>query len=292
LNKRTVIPFFADMHSGHVLGLIPDEPWQLEEGTYLPGYTQKIAYEKYMDVCTQVAIERKKSRLIAVYNGDMADGIHHDNRSIWATTEEEQERCAIDCIDKGRYRMKYEPKGGDLSLFISGTEAHAGRGFQSEERIASDLGGIPYKKPTKRSKKDGRYLWPWRNFLVNGVRFDVSHHGVGVGRRAWTEENTMRSALTSRYLEAKVAGEPVPKEWWFIWAHHHRYLHVTLHRSDCTFHGVTLPAYQGITHFGNKVMPTNKLADIGSVWITVEPNGETTFHKDFIRFTPQKAEEI
>jgi len=267
---RTVLVISADKHSGSTMGLIPDEPLQLHDGgTYNQSPLQKILWKQYDECLDFIRQERKRSNLIWVENGDVCEGIHHQTTQVLCSRVDTHENIASDILDYTFKKIKFTD--GDRAYMVAGTEAHAASGNQSENRVAKDSSAFisPYKN-ADREDKHSRFVWDKLIIRINGVLFDIAHHGGSVGSRAWTEENGMYNKVKSFYFQTLNEERDLPRYW--IRSHNHQFIQATYDGKRGSITGIVTPSFQMKTGFGQKVAG-DKLSDIGLIVFTIEDDG-------------------
>ena len=258
--------FCADTHCGSSMGLIKPEPFPLHDGgEYNPGPTQLLIWRVWEAAWEKVAKERKGRKLIIVHAGDAVEGMHHQTTQVVSSRLEEHEQIHLDCMDWAMQKSKFDEKKGDAIYYISGTEEHAGNGSRSEETIAGDLDGVV-------PMNDNRKTWDHIRKSVNGVGFDVSHHGANLGNTPLTEENGMYQKLKAIYFDSLNYKQPLPNFW--IRAHLHRFAHVRYDGIQGSIDGFVLPSFQMKTgyvykRFNGRTPPS----DLGLVWVYVDADG-------------------
>ena len=256
---RTIIAVPSDTHSGSTVGLMPS-PWNLEDGgTYHASPAQnEVLLATWRRAWARIAQERKRSRLIVVVNGDPVDGIHHETAELVTRRREEQNRMHIAVMDEALKTAKFNRKKGDRLYYTWGTPAHGAS--SSEEAIARDLGAVP---------KGERYAWRRLRLQVNGQVIDIAHQGAGVGRRAWTKENSLRNAVKSVYFNSLEADRPVPR--FYVRSHRHVWVAPQDHAGrHGTITGIITPAMQLKTEYAHKVAGDEVLSSVGVVWLIIE----------------------
>jgi len=290
--QRTVIALPSDTHSGSTLGLIPAKQFPLKDGSYDPSPAQRLIWRQWEHNWKLIANERKNSDLIVVHGGDLVEGIHHQTTQVISPRVDDHETASIVCMDKA-FRLAGMNKG-DKYYQISGTEEHAGNGSSSEERVAKDLDHVVPVWEEKIFDEDGeklvgRYTWNRLYREINGVVFDISHHGGSVGQRAWTTENGLYNKIKSIYWTCLESEMPMPRYW--IRGHNHRYIRIDYHGKRGTITGILLPGFQAKTGYVYKKMGFDITpAHVGMVWIVVEANGEVHDHIDKIEVEQEKLE--
>jgi hypothetical protein len=294
MGKKTVIAIIGDTHVGSTVGLCPPGQWQHEDGYHRPGPFQKLLWKEWSEYWAKVRAARENARLIVVHNGDAVDGNHHRTTQIWTPMPGEQERAHIECMDWALNEVGFDEEAGDQLYYTSPTKAHGGEGNQSDERIARDLGAVFRKKPKRKGGKDGSALFPHLSLSLHGgsVRIDIKHHGPGPGTRLWTKGNALRSILKNIYIEALERSEKIPKKWFYVWSHNHRYLPPErVHTNNGTLEGTLMPAFQGITHYIGTKQPGDMVADIGAFYFVVDDDYcDLKVHRKVINLT--QAERI
>lgn len=262
----------ADTHCGSSMGLIKPEPFQLHDGgEYNPGPTQNLIWKVWESSWEQIAKERKGRKLIIVHVGDAVEGIHHQTTQLVSSRPDEHEAIHIDCMDWAMRKVKFEPSKGDAIYYISGTEEHAGNGSRSEETIARDLDGVV-------PMNDNRATWDHIRKSVNGVGFDISHHGANLGNTPLTEENGLYQKVKAVYFDSLNFKQPCPRYW--VRAHLHRFAHVRYDGAQNSIDGFVLPSFQMKTgyvykRFNGRTTPS----DIGMVWVKVDSDGRTEWDR-------------
>jgi len=304
---RTVIAIPADTHCGSTLGLMTPKPLVVsDENTISPSPAQKIIWKQWEHNWQAVAEERRKSRLIIVQAGDPVEGMHHESPQIMTMREDEHVTIAIHCYDWALRKAKFDSGKGDRYYQIAGTEAHGGVGSRAEEALARDFrnkgdktnGVVPvWEKQVFDDDEDqdiiqGKYTWGGLRRKVNGVLFDIAHHGASVGSRAWTTANQLQNTIKSIYWECLNNKKEIPRYW--IRAHYHQYVHAYYEDKQGIIEGFVLPSFQlpGSNYVrrykGNSLM----LADIGMVYWVVEEDGRSYFKPDYITVESDKVEEF
>ena len=284
---KTILAFPADTHGGSSVGLFPAEhAWQLADGNqYHASPTQQLLWRQWRECWQRVKELRQGGRLIIMHVGDAREGVHHDTTQLVTANLEEQERIHIECMEYALDLAGFDGAGGDLLYYIAGTEIHVGPAHAGEERIARDLGAIPFRKPTTEDSNDGRFVWAAKVFTVDEILFDVAHHGAGLGSRAWTRENGLYQTLKSLYFMTCEDQNQPPRLW--IRAHKHRFLHATYHGRAGSIDGFVLPSFQSVTHYASRL--NIGLSDIGMLTAIVE-DGRVRWECDQVEYQAAKVE--
>ena len=252
--------------------------YELQEGGYYdPSPGQKIVWRQWEHNWELIREARKGASLIVCHAGDLVEGVHHETTQVVTNRVDNHENIADLCMDRA-FRIA-KMKEGDKYYQISGTESHVGHGSSSEERVAS---GLDHVVPVweqefwddEGAHKNGRYTWDRLYREINGVIFDISHHGGSVGQRAWTTGNGLRSKIMSIYWSCVNNHIPVPRYW--IRGHSHKYVREEYTDVNGTITGIILPGFQIKTGFVYKKMNYDmKPADVGMCWIEIESDGSS-----------------
>jgi len=274
LNK-TVLAVVADTHSGSSTGLLTPDRWVGMDGQTVHLSTgQRVLWQQWEECWERVRQLRKGARLVVIHNGDAVDGFHHDTTQVLTNNIEEQKRMHLAAMDWGLNKAGFKKK--DKLYYVYGTETHVG---QTEDAIARDLGAEPYIMPkAENSWRDGRFVHYHMKFRINGVQFDVAHHGLNSGYRAWTRENGIYNAVKSMYFSALEGGYDYPR--YVIRSHMHQYL--TADYQD-RIRGFITPAFQLKTKYGHKVA-SMKLSSIGMLIFVIEADGRSYFEAPCVTY--------
>lgn len=293
--KRTVLALPSDTHSGSSMGLMPPGQFGLMDGGhYDPTPVQKLIWKQWEYNWNIIAKERKDSNLIVCHCGDLVEGIHHQTTQIVSPRIDDHETISSICMDRG-FRIAKMRKG-DKYYQVGGTEEHVGNGSSSEERVAKDLDHVvPVWEQTffdeEGEKVNGKYTWNRLYRKINGVIFDISHHGGSVGQRAWTTENGLYNKIKSIYWTCVDAKMAIPRYW--IRGHNHQYVRVDYRGKQGIITGILLPGFQAKSGFVYKKInydPTP--ASVGMVWIVIEANGSSMDYIDKIEVEQERLEEF
>jgi len=146
-----------------------------------------------------------------------------------------------------------------------GTAAHGGESGSSEEIIIRAL--------TKANEPE-RQLHRRLVATVNGVRFDIAHHGPSIGTRNWTRGNVLLATMRSMYIDCLESECDPPR--FYVRAHRHVWQHRTLHDRNgrVVMDGFALPSWKLKDDFAYMVA-ADALSNIGLVYVIVEPDGRT-----------------
>jgi hypothetical protein len=293
--KRTVICLPSDTHSGSTLGLMPPKQFCLHEGGfYDPTPGQKLIWNQWTECWEKIKKERKNSDLIVVHGGDLVEGIHHDTVQIISPRIDEHEDVARLCLDWAFRKVGFHK--GDKYYQIGGSGAHAGNGSSSEERIAKDFdGAIPLWKQQvydeEGDKINGRFTHDRLYRSINGVVFDISHHGGSIGQRAWTTENGLYNKLKSIYFSCLENKMPMPRYW--IRGHNHVYVRAEYRGKLGTITGIMLPGFQIRTDYCyRKINYDPQPATIGMCYIIVEASGQSSDYVEKITVEQEHLEDF
>ena len=176
--KPSTVAVISDIHANSTLGLCPPTVNLDDGGTYRANKPQQWLWQQYLKYTNEVAKTHKanKGKLYLVLNGDIVDGDHHNSSQIISRNMATQAKIALAAL---KPLLDLQP---DYIFVVRGTPAHVGEAGMWEEWLANDLGAEPC--PTTKSAS-----WNHLKLDVNGVQFDVAHHGK-LGNEEWTRHNS------------------------------------------------------------------------------------------------------
>ena len=219
MNRRIVV-FVADTHAGHKSALCnPDTLWREEgpEGEVTwegPTLTkpQRWLWDNYSGALREAMGFAHGDDTLLIHNGDITWGTKYPQGLI-------SSRMDIQTTI-GYYNLLpfLEYENVSKARLIHGTQSHEFGEGASNYLIADQLcRAFP-----------GKSINTMRHLLgtVNGVQFDVAHHGPSGGIRAWTTGNQFRHNLKSMMLDDLIAGRMPPRV--VARAHYHTFNHETV----------------------------------------------------------------
>lgn len=243
----------SDHHTNSTLGLCPPAIGLDDGGQYKGSDVQRKlwrAWQKYIRE-TERMRDELGAKLICVFNGDVCDGDHHGTTQIITKNRYDMVRIAA---------LVLEPlvSLSEMSIFIRGTTAHAGKSASIEEEIAYDLGGWP--NGTGQSSHWGLSL------DLMGTIVDFAHH-ASMGRLPWTKRNAANKIAAVSMFKAVENGVKVPDL--VFRSHNHRW---SDSYDNYPTRAICLPAWQFKTEYVHRIDPT-AVAEIGGVWLVIRKTG-------------------
>ena len=249
MNRRIVLAL-ADTHAGHRLALLnpdtiligADDDGEVYEWTPEPTENQRRLWSIYQEHIALAQELAGNDEIIVLHDGDLTNGDKYDSNgkgNIADTTREDQRQIA----KMNLLPLVMLPQVLRVRI-ITGTPSHVPD--NAEARIAHAL--------AKAAGKDVRSCHHSR-LDIDGVPFDVAHHGPGPGIRDWLRGNVARYYLKDRVYRDRRLGK-VPARV-YIRAHYHIWVPETIHdrwqgrqqRHDLT----VLPSYTGLTGYARQV---------------------------------------
>lgn len=220
--RKTVV-IVADDHSGHPFALPPTaDGWEKADGNFEGNNEwQDLLWKHWISYWRRVGDLRMDGPLIVVHAGDAVEGSHHGIVQLITSRIDEQERMHISSMRTGLQLAGFDARR-DTLIYLSGSEAHTGVGNASTERIMRALLDV--------EKLDGACIRYRLYATVNGVLFDVAHHGYRLGSREWTRTNAMRAYLSSTWTSCLKRKRQMPR--YVVRAHRHTYGHASLEDDD------------------------------------------------------------
>lgn len=247
--KRRLVALLSDLHCGNRLGLLNPETVLLEEDElgdlveYTPelGPTQQYLWPLYTSHVDKVAEMAGKDEVIVMVPGDLTHGTKY-KEGLSQLRVSDQVAIAFWCL---RLWLEHPKLNVKRVRILRGTGSH------TEDGSAESLVAMLLQQAFP--KHDTQVLYHGL-FDVDGVTFDVAHHGPGPGIRVWTDGNQLRLYLRSLMLRELLDGNAPPRV--VARAHFHRWgwetarveSQGTSYESDI----IALPSYCGINGFGRQ----------------------------------------
>lgn len=263
----------SDWHTNSTIGLCPPAVNLDDGGTYRASKAQRWLWRNWLDFWQHVAIRKEETAatVIAITNGDAADGDHHDTPQLITRNPETQLRIAV-AVAQPMLDV------ADYHYMMRGTEAHNGKNNWMEEAIARDIGAVesPYDTASH-----------WHLYAkFGGVTFDVMHHPESGSMRPWTaggEVNRIAAILAFEY--ARTGDKPPDIA---LRAHKHGY-----RDSGTTFdtRAFITPPWQLTTAFGHRIGVGGKVQSVGGLLFYCE-KGRYTLERKFYRAHRGKPQEL
>ena len=196
---------------------------------------------------------KKHKELTVILDGDLTEGVHHDAREVITRYMQEQEAIAIDAIDQGLRLAKF--KKSDRLYFVDGSGVHAD---ESEDRIAADLGGVPYHEM--------RTTWPALKLKTPMGEMWVAHKGPSVGEGN-NEGNALYNKVRHFIVEELKFGRTPPR--FVIFAHRHIKTHRVVELGNYRVDAWILPPNCAKSEYGFSVAPFT-VTEVGGLVLNIE----------------------
>jgi hypothetical protein len=245
----------SDTHIGSNAGLCSSGGFQLpDDNLYDQNRYQETTWrywEHFWKKWVPKTIGKSKDVRVVI-NGDLIDGFHHDTVNIMSASLPYQEFAAKKVLG--------ELDHYDGLYVVRGTDAHAGIGAGSEEKIARDIGA------RKCDEESGNYsdyqLW----ITVDKVPFNFAHHISTTSSAAYESSAPMRELVTT-FVEAAQWGRPMPRI--IVRSHRHRFIPVAVPSIHGRIRVIITPGWQLRTPFVERI-DRMRMPHIGGVIFKVE----------------------
>lgn len=267
-----VLATIGDLHANSTVALCPPV-FENENGTHLPTEAQEWLWACWLDYWSHVKTSLKPSlwqktlKLWLVVNGDMFEGRHHGTTEIITGDEEIQQDLGQMVLQPG---LDLEP---EFIFFTKGTSPHVGQAAKFERFFAKSLAKEGY--PVVPNNETGSYVWDYLPLMVEGVYFDIAHHGKAGRLPHTTGPSMVRNAV---YHEQKLrsAGEKIPDV--AIRSHTHR--GGDSGELNTAIRWLSLWPWQLTTDFGNYLDP-GVILPVGGFWFICDKGGYDFKHKKY-----------
>lgn len=228
----------SDTHINSTVGLC-DEQAELDDGgVYIPSKSQKWLKSKWDEFCAYC--HNLEGERIYVLNGDVLDINKHSKHQLITSN------CSS--VIAHAETLITQLVNGDKTFLIRGTEAHVGQSGELEDILATRL---------YADEIDGRRSH-WQLVIdVNGVLFDITHHGM-VGNKPWNKYNTLATTASEMIINSVQYNQLLPH----VVIRSHRHTHADTH-DNFPVRIISAPAWQLSTAFSYRI--GTGMADIGGL---------------------------
>lgn len=273
-NKLLLI--LADLHGGHKLGLL--RPGTMVWGENAAGEEieveltlnplQEFLYDTYRESLEWVYRLAAGRQIIVKVNGDVTQGKKYPRE--WVSTRESDQFA----IATGFLNMVLEVPGVERLDFVIGTGSH-----EFEEGSAPLMLTKMLQPTTSIPVSVSNHAL----IEVNGVVFDIAHHGPPPGSRRWLEGNGLRW-YTNDIQQRELDLDRRPPDW-VIRSHYHTAAEATSdYRKGTTFHktgGILTPGMTGLDAYGRQATRSKYEVHVGVVAFEIDADGKTRRHFHF-----------
>jgi hypothetical protein len=273
----------ADLHSGHKLGLLnpatvlvrETDDGETDYWTPELGATQKWLWEVYLWCLGEAAELAGNDEIVVVHAGDVTQGDRHEGAMKDVTRDDQREIARSNLLPVVEMEQV-------LSLRLTtGTAVHVPD--CAEARVAAALTGT--RGVEVRACHHER-------LRVDGVVFDIAHHGPPPGVRDWLRGNVALYYLKSAiYADRRMGQEPAQV---YVRGHFHEYVPVPhediWHGQHQRYDLTILPSFCGFTEHARKVTRSCPQLTVGMVAYVIQ-GGQVAHVQPFTRSVDLRMEE-
>lgn len=234
--KNFVVAVVSDIHAGDRMSVCSPEVALDGGGEYTPSKVQKVLYSWWLDYWRWVRKFAGTRPVIIVNCGDSLEGHHHNTVSTISNNLSDQEGIAYDLLEEpvklacGRY------------YHLRGTEAHAGKSGQEEERLAKRLGAVE-----DETGGSARFeLW----LELDGQTLHFTHH-IGTSGSVGASATALQKEAEQFLVDSARWGRPIPNI--IVRGHRHHYNQVSVPTNSGNVLALTMPSWQLKTAFAYRV---------------------------------------
>jgi len=225
----------SDLHCGSTVGLCPPDFKMCKGGTYGLNRSQQWLWVHWCKLTRQAVEAFHGEPFALVVNGDLIDGNHHGTQEIWSVNLQDHANAALELL------APIVAKAA-ATFVVVGTESHT---KEAEYGIAEYLKAAP----------DNDNQCPAHNQLnlsVGEHRYPVRFvHHISTTSREHLRASRLSIHLSNTRTAASDAGHTPPK----MLVAGHSHVADVYQRLDLAC--VTLPAWQLLTRYGHKVVPSS-----------------------------------
>ena len=274
---RTTRPLVvvSDIHVGCGLAVMPPGGFTDDTGVeHKPSRLQRKLETWWKDFWLWVEVEAGGEYDVVV-NGDLIDGIHHENATHWTANLDVQVQASVALLRPVRARAK-------RFLVVRGTETHTGKSGQHEEAIARELDAE--KSP------DGTFSHWELYYRMGRYLLHLTHH-IGTSSSPFAESGALNREMVFGYVQSGRSGKTAPDV--YVRSHRHTcavFSHPS-ERDDDPIRmttSVTTPSWQLKTPYLHRSAARMQQPQIGGVLIMAGHN--TVYAKPWTRFISRPAE--
>ncbi|RPJ40106.1 MAG: hypothetical protein EHM35_00440 [Planctomycetaceae bacterium] len=262
-NTRRVVLALSDTHGGSRIGLLnpatvlerADDLGRVERWTPALGATQRWLWECYQAILSDAADLAGDDEIVAVHDGDITNGDRFGG-NVPDTTLEDQRVIA----EHNMLPVLALPQVKRARL-VTGTAVHVPN--CAEARVAARL--VLHTGKEVAALHHGRAN-------VDGVVFDLAHHGPHPGSRDWLRGNVALYYLKSAvYEDRRIGKEPARV---YVRGHFHEYVPARYEEYWNDARGLydltVIPSFCGLNDHGRKATRSAPVLTVGMVAYVIE----------------------
>lgn len=250
----------SDLHCGGATALMPPM-WRNADGLEIrQNRAQAWLWERWMDLAGRLRREASSVPVIAVFNGDIVEGRHHETPQLVSVEADDHADIAHEVVDMVAAQCR-------RLMFVAGTDAHVGYQGRTENIVAKTFAAEG--KDVIRPGEGALWVWPVALANIAGIEFNIAHHGRGSGLER-NRNNGASAEAADQAIEAMFNGLPTPR--YVLRGHTHRFAHGHYTRTNTT--ALTSGCWQLSTSHGHRIRPHNP-PDIGCWLIRIYDDGTT-----------------
>ena len=231
-SKTLPLVVVSDLHMGCGMAIMPEGGFRVDDLNFVsPSPLQQTLNAWWNEFWLWVDHECPDGFDLCV-NGDLIDGMHHQNATHWTANEVVQCKAAVELLRRPFMLARRK-------IVVRGTETHTGKSGQYEEVIAQQLGA---EKSAEGTHSHWEVYYRLGRHLVH-----LTHH-IGTTSSPFAESGALNREMVHGYVEAG------------RWADEPPAMYVRSHRHTCgvfghpSQHGMTwsatTPAWQLKTPYG------------------------------------------
>lgn len=273
IRKASVLPLVvvSDLHVGCGMAIMPKDGVQVDGNNFVfPSPLQQKLHDWWQEFWAWVDTECPNGYDVCA-NGDLIDGMHHQNATHWTANEMAQVEAAVTLLEQPFKKARRR-------LVVRGTETHVGKSGMFEEAIAQRLDA--------EKSAEGTFSH-WEIYYRLGRHLVHLTHHVGVTSSPFAESGALNREMVHGYVEAGRWQDEPPA------------MYIRSHRHTCAVFGhpsqhgmswsVTTAAWQLKTPYGYRSAFRMQRPQVGGIICVA--GDQSPYCKPWVR-TVGRPEEI
>jgi len=218
----------GDTHAGDKTALcLPESMLDYNVGFTMSAGQQQL-YAWWKEFQEQIPAMTRRRKFLLLHGGDIVEGVHHRSTSTLTNNLTVMEQLAVDI-------MRPLVNMASAYVQVAGTPVHDGESWCWANRVAQDLGAIPYELPHW-------HVHPEFQFRLGDALVHDTHH-IGVSGMHRTQQTAIASEVVEQITDAGLDGGEAPM---VVLRHHSHGAHIgqKYYRDGMFGYGIKVPSWK------------------------------------------------